>query len=266
MITAELRGKLGNMMFEIAAIESMGEKSGILTAYPNVDKNVDDLAKPQACSSEPNGRTYFTLFKNFDWHKNLSWDTFIRDKVYVPFEFVPIIPRDHTCYIGYFQSELYFPNREFVLNLFRPADFITEQLEKYKDIIGVNKASIHVRRGDYIRLNNIYNVLDMNYYNTAMQILKFKKVTEYLIFSNDVDWCKNNFRGDQFFFINDNSFVELYLMSKCAHNIIANSAFSWWGAYLNENIDKAVIAPNKWFASTAKVSDKDIIPNSWIKI
>jgi hypothetical protein len=265
MITAELQGKLGNMMFEIAAIESMGERSGLLTAYPHVDKNIDDLAKPQACSSELNGKAYFTLFKNFDWHKNLALNTYARNTVRVPFEFVPITPKDFTCYIGYFQSELYFPQRDFILHLFEPADFIVKKLEPFRDIVGTNKAAIHVRRGDYIKLNHIYNVLDMPYYAEAMRFLKGLGVSEYLIFSNDTEWCQQNFKGEQFTFIKEDPFTELFLMGKCAHQVIANSAFSWWGAYLNNNPGRVVIAPGKWF-NKGGPNGKDIIPKSWMKI
>jgi hypothetical protein len=252
-------------MFQIATIENMGYRSGFLTGYPHVDKNVDDLAKPQACSSEYHGKEYFKIFKNFDWHKNHDKDMRTNRTVNMPFEYIPITPQDRTCYTGYFQSEKYFPDRDFILNLFEPADIIAEKLIKYKEVIGENKVSIHVRRGDYIKLSHVYNVLDMNYYNEAMKVLKLCEVSEYLVFSNDMDWCKDNFRGDQFRFIEEDSFTTLYLMSKCDHHIIANSAFSWWGAWLGDNPDKQVIAPKKWF-NIAKHNDKDIIPDDWIRL
>lgn len=265
MISCELQGRLANMMFQIAAIENMGYRSGIETCYPHVDKNVDDLAKPQACTSEPNGRRYFNIFKNFNWHKNHNKNMQFSQVVKVPFEFTPITPKDRTCYVGYFQSELYFPDRDFILNLFEPADFIKLGLVKYTDIVSGNKASIHVRRGDYIKLNHVHNVLEMDYYNEAMKILKLCGVSEYLIFSNDTEWCKKNFKGEQFTFIKDDSFIELYLMAQCSHHIVANSAFSWWGAWLGANPNKQVVAPLKWF-SNSQLNDKDLIPKTWIKI
>lgn len=265
MITAELQGKLGNMMFQIAAIEHMGYKSGIQTAYPNVNANIEALRKPQACSSETRGHEYFKLFKNFNWHKNQDGDTHNDNTVNVPFHYVHIEPRDYTRYIGYFQSELYFHDRDFVLELFKPADFIQEALLKYKEIIGENRAAIHVRRGDYIKLNHIYNVLDMDYYNKAMSFLSELGVSEYLVFSNDKQWCEQNFRGYQFIHMDEDPFTELFLMGRCKHQIIANSAFSWWGAYLNNDPDRMVIAPAKWFSSRAHNS-KDIVPLKWIKL
>lgn len=265
MITAELQGKLGNMMFQIAAIEYMGRSVGIPTAYPHVDKNVDDLAKPQACSSEPNGREYFTLFPNFDWHKNLDKEIHIRTTVRVPFEYTPITPTDNTCYTGYFQSEKYFPDKGFIRHLFEPANFIKEKMAKYDDVIGDNKASIHVRRGDYVKLGHVYRVLDMDYYNETIKVLKLRGVREYLIFSNDIEWCRENFRGEQFIFINEDKYTDLFLMSRCAHHVIANSAYSWWGAWLNPSPDKCVIVPGKWFVSNT-LSSRDIVPQDWIRI
>ena len=263
MITAELIGRLGNMMFEIAAIEDMGLTTGIKTCYPNVNANINDLRKPQACTSELRGYEYFKLFKNFDWHKNGDEDSHCDNVVNVPFHYEKIIPKDYTKYIGYFQSELYFPHRDFILNLFEPAQHIVDKLDKYKDIIGQNKAAIHVRRGDYMKMKNIYYSLDMSYYQGAMDYLKSKGVREYLVFSTDIPWCKQTFKGQQFTFIEDDSFVELFLMSKCAHNVIANSAFSFWGAWLNQNPQRQIIAPKKWFADNRR---ENIVPTSWIKI
>ena len=265
MITAELRGKLCNMMCEIATIEGMGHRTGIPTAYPNVDQNIDDLAKPQPCSSEPNGREYFKLFKNFDWHKNHDGDMHCDRIVNVPFHYVPIVPQDYTKYIGFFQSELYFPDRDFTLKLFEPADFIVERLKKYKDIVGKNKAAIHVRRGDYIRLSHTYNVLNMDYYAKAMLYLANYGVREYLVFSNDAEWCRESFKGNQFTHIKDDQYTELYLMSQCAHQIIANSTYSWWGAYLNNKPNRQIVAPLVWF-STNKNNSQDIIPLNWTKL
>jgi hypothetical protein len=265
MITTSLQGKLGNMMFQIAAIESMGHQSGFLTGYPTVDKDIENLKKPQACTSELHGEEYFKLFKNFDWHKNFNVPHNSFGLVKVPFEFVPIVPQDDTRYVGYFQSEKYFPDKDFVLNLFEPSDYIKEQLEKYKEIVGQNKASIHVRRGDYIKLNHVYNVLDIDYYRKAISCLQDFGINEYLIFSNDTEWCNDNFKGDQFTFIHDNSFVELFLMSKCTHHVVANSSFSWWGAWLGNDSKRVNIAPRKWFA-TDTPSSKDIIPATWIAL
>lgn len=265
MIACELQGRLGNMMFQIAAIENMGYMAGIETIYPYVDKNIDDLAKPQACTSEPIGREYFTLFPNFDWHKNHDKEIKIKNTVHVPFEYVPINPTDNTCYVGYFQSEKYFPNRELILKLFEPANFIKERMSKYADIIGNDKAAIHIRRGDYIKLKHVYNILDMSYYKRAIDILNQRGIEAFVIFSNDMEWCRGNFKGDQFTFVTEDKYTDMFLMASCSHNIIANSAYGWWGAWLNANPNKYVIAPRSWFMGNS-LNSKDIIPDTWIKI
>jgi hypothetical protein len=89
---------------------------------------------------------------------------------------------------------------------------------------------------------------------------------EYLVFSDDMEWCKSFFKG-KFDFINDEDYNELYLMSLCRDNIIGNSTFSWWGAYLNENLFKTVIAPKTWFGPGYSHWDtSDLIPENWIKL
>ena len=100
-----------------------------------------------------------------------------------------------------------------------------------------------------------------------------KEIDKDLVFSDDIKWCKENFIGDKFLFIEeDRDYIELFLMSQCNHNIIANSSFSWWGAWLNKNENKIVVAPSKWFGENSEyikqegINDKDILPKSWIKI
>ena len=87
------------------------------------------------------------------------------------------------------------------------------------------------------------------------------EVDRYLVFSDDLEWCKQNFIGDKFIFIeNEKDYVELFLQSKCTHNIISSSSFSWWGAYLNKNKDKTVVGPKQWFTVEKR---NDIIPERW---
>jgi hypothetical protein len=136
-------------------------------------------------------------------------------------------------------------------------------LDKYTDVIGKNKAAIHVRRGDYMKMKNIYYSLDMSYYMGAMDYLKSCGVKEFLVFSTDIPWCKEAFKGDQFTFIQDDTFVELFLMSRCDHMVTANSAFSWWGGYRITNPSRKIIAPKRWFVDNRK---ENIVPQSWIRI
>lgn len=165
---------------------------------------------------------------------------------------------------GYFQSHKYFDkHRSEILKDLNIEDLKSQVKEKYGDFSDF--VSIHVRRGDYLSLSDYHYNLQMDYYKKAIQ--SFDENTSFLIFSNDLEWCKENFN-----FLNSVSFSEteedwedILLMSTCRDNIIANSSFSWWGAWLNTNEQKKVIAPKKWFGPKYKHNNtKDLIPQNWI--
>ena len=104
----------------------------------------------------------------------------------------------------------------------------------------------------------------MDWYNSAMNIVNAEK---YIIFSDDIEYSKQNFLGDKFIFVEDKDYIELFLMSMCKHNIISSSSFSWWGAWLNKNENMKVIAPMKWFGRIDPgYPDVDVVPNTWIKL
>lgn len=254
MIGGLLAGGLGNMMFQIAAIEDMGRRTGFDTCYPDLYSRLGLLINTADHSS--NAMDYLRIFKNFQWDKNLL-NSLTFDHTYnIPHKYVNIEPMDSSVYIGYFQSEKYF-DREETLKLFEPADYITEILDSFE---WNNTCSIHVRHGDYVRkYNGIYSIPSMDYYKAAMDTVNAE---QYFIFSDDLPWCAKMFNGDEFMFVSDHDFVELFMMSRCKHNIIANSSFSWWGSYLNQNPDKKVIAPSEWYI-TNKYSSWDIYCKDW---
>lgn len=169
--------------------------------------------------------------------------------------------------LGYFQSEKYFlHNRNKILDFYSIDDNSNEKIiDKYGKILTENTCSIHVRRGDYLKLPNHHPVCTLDYYNEAIK--QFPEETVFLVFSDDIEWCKNVFKGKNYIFIEGNQdYVDLWLMSLCKNNIIANSSFSWWGGWLNQNVDKKIIAPNKWFGSAINHDTKDLIPQTWQKI
>jgi hypothetical protein len=184
---------------------------------------------------------------------------------------------DHTYVEGYFQSEKYFKNiRGTILNKFS----MRQELSAYgksiaNQIVGTNNScSIHVRRGDYLNdINkNLFGTCSVEYYNNAISLINTQyNDTTFFIFSNDIKWCKNNFDMKNVVFINSNEVrtpnEDIYLMSLCKNNIIANSSFSWWGSWLNNNADKVVIAPKEWFLDKTLLSySQDIVPDSYLKI
>ncbi len=145
-----------------------------------------------------------------------------------------------------------------------------EILEKIK---GTDSVSLHIRRGDYISNQKIYNfhgVCDREYYENGISFITHKvQDPNYFIFSDDIDWCKLNFdiKNATFIDFKREDFVDLHLMKSCKHNIIANSSFSYWGAYLNQNLEKIVISPKRWFKDQkADKNSQGLLPKSWIKI
>jgi hypothetical protein len=145
---------------------------------------------------------------------------------------------------------------------------IAEQISR------VNSVSLHVRRGDYVanlKVAAIHGLCSKEYYASAIKFIS-KKVERphFFVFSDDINWVENNFKINYpCTYINQNfsneSYNDLRLMSLCQHNIIANSSFSWWGAWLNCNSEKIVIAPKKWFANSDKRCD-DLIPEKWVRL
>lgn len=187
------------------------------------------------------------------------------------FEYVGIPRIEGNLYLnGYFQSEKYFKNYEKkIRELFSfPDVYINSLKERYSDLISQNTCSIHVRRGDYLNSPNHHPTQSMNYYLKAVR--QMPKDSVFLIFSDDIQWCKENFPDipEKFKFIEGNADHEdLALQTLCNNNIICNSTFSWWGAWLNNNPSKIVIAPSKWFGSAySHYNTKDLIPENWTLI
>ncbi|MFO0955413.1 MAG: alpha-1,2-fucosyltransferase [Candidatus Saccharibacteria bacterium] len=176
---------------------------------------------------------------------------------------------------GYFQSEKYFHEvRDMLL-----ADF-----EWQHDPLGKNKSlvrnisennrsvAIHVRRGDYVSnasAADFHGLTDKAYYTSAVKkIMKIIPDANLYVFSDDPSWCRKNLKFSQktiYISHNKTGSEDMRLMKLCRHNIIANSSFSWWGAWLNQNPNKIVIAPKKWFLHSES-NTKDVIPNKWIQI
>lgn len=179
-----------------------------------------------------------------------------------------------TYYDGYWQHEEYFLDiREDLLQTFRFPAFDDVQNKETATLLTTNNScAIHVRRGDYVTDKLFRGICDIEYYRTAIQRVKdIANPNVFCIFSDDVAWCRNHLSDlfGQASTINidwnrgDNSFRDMHLMSLCHHQIIANSSFSWWGAWLNMNKEKVVIAPQKWWNINGAHTP---IANSWLII
>lgn len=150
-----------------------------------------------------------------------------------------------------------------------------EQLIKFKELINnfesENSVALHIRRSDYITIPanaKIFNVCDKKYYEDAIAIINSRvDDAKYYIFTEDMDWAKENFVGTDFVFVEGNSAIEdMLLMAKCKHNIIANSTFSWWSAWLNQNPEKMVVTPKKWYKGPLNETVINLIPEQWNRI
>jgi hypothetical protein len=184
---------------------------------------------------------------------------------------------DNIFIRGFWQSEKYFLEyRNTILQEFSFKSKLSEKnLAIKKQVQSCISVSIHVRRGDYISnpsANKVHGVLSEDYYKRAIDKLDIDGAL-FVFFSDDANWVKNYLapiilNSDNFIVVDHNhaneSYNDMRLMSLCEHNIIANSSFSWWGAWLNTNPNKIVIAPKNWFAIDKNTSD--LIPQRWIQI
>jgi hypothetical protein len=255
MVSSYLMGGLGNYLFQIAAGYSksldLGEKFII---NPN---NIQVVHKPIDIYMD-------NILKNLIFDNN-----FVTSQIYNEphFHYSPIPDFMLPTYLhGYFQSEKYFKhNRNKILEFFTCDDVINKIHEKYKNNLSNGSCSIHVRRGDYLNLPDHHPTQDMEYYKKAISIVGSDKT--FFIFSDDIRWCKENFNflDNVIYCENNEDYEDLYLMSLCDDNIIANSSFSWWGAWLNKNESKKVISPKKWFGpSKSNFITNDIYCEKWV--
>jgi hypothetical protein len=286
MIIIKLVGGLGNQMFQY----SLGRKLSILnkTKLKFDVSDLSALADNKILTKRDYGLDKFCVDGSFLTDQELSifkhrrFNNFqkivdqilpIQKKTFVfernlYFNKAILKIKSNTYLDGYWQSPLYFDDiRDVLISDFK----ISFELENdakltLKDIEDSNSVSVHIRRGDYLKLANIYHILDLNYYYDSIRYLSEKYSNlKFFIFSDDIKWCKENIKLENVSFVTSNEpYLDLFLMSKCKHNIIANSSFSWWSAWLNQNCEKIVIGPRKWFVNN-KIK-MDILPNEWIKL
>lgn len=289
MIIVRLYGGLGNQMFQYALGRSLALRNDTelkldISDFENYKLHkycldVFNIQKKIASSREVTDYKKFKkkLGRRWFFHNKLIAD----DSKYFQEESFAFDPRalnlDNNVYIdGYWQSEKYFKDAEAVIR--SDFSFVLPQGEKDKEVSRLineySSVSVHVRRTDYVTDTNAKKALGtcpIEYYTRAV-LLMAQKVgnPHFFVFSDDHEWVKQNIKIDYptvYVDHNDAStnYQDLRLMASCKHNIIANSSFSWWGAWLNGNPDKIIIAPKKWFTDISK-DDSDLIPPTWIRI
>lgn len=181
------------------------------------------------------------------------------------------------CYLkGYWQSERYFADAADTIR----ADFSFREptngknLELEQEISRINAVSLHVRRGDYVsnpKTLAVHGVCSLDYYREAIRYIEERVVApHFFIFSDDLNWVKKEIPiSHPCYHVDHNrgaaSYNDMRLMSFCRHHIIANSSFSWWGAWLDPRPDKIVVAPKKWF-NNYQADTSDLIPHGWVRL
>lgn len=292
MIIVRLIGGLGNQLFQYAAGMSLAkfhdtELKLDITGFENyhLHKYSLDSFKISATIATNDDlkmcKKSYGFFERFGLYKLIP--TSFSKKNYHQIEKCFSFDQDFysfpsNSYLdGYWQSEKYFlPIEKQIRNEFVLKKRLTKNSIHYlHDINSSNSVSVHIRRGDYFSnsiTNEIHGVLPIDYYIQSVNHLKaIKKNLTFFIFSDDLAWCEKHLRfNSKTVYVktstaNNNFYDDFMLMSLCKHHIIANSTFSWWAAWLDNNPDKIIIAPKIWFRSGER-DTSDILPSSWVII
>lgn len=269
----KLKGGLGNQMFEYAFYLSLKKKYPLaLYLFDNED-----------ALSCHNG---ITLDSTFDIQTATRGKWFRRIRRQLPsairkafrVEQENALQYDERCFAksglitffdGYWQSEKYFASVADKVRktfCFRKELMNIRTLQFAETLQRGNFVSVHIRRGDYLPRVDYFGLCSETYYRDAMHFVSEKLPNlVFVVFSDDMNWAKENLDCKDAVYVDWNqgkdSWQDMYLMSQCKCNIVANSSFSWWGAWLNENPDKIVVAPSRWFSFSPNY---DIIPEGWI--
>lgn len=287
MIVVNFKGGLGNQMFQYALGRklSLASKDTLMfdTGGLRRAEISGDVSRPFALSAfnisgsiapsdlATRARYPYGIFSKF---VHLFRTKLLR-QMHVGWEPALLHPRGNVYLDGYFQSPKYFEDiRTTLLQDFTLKDTPSETAARFRAIMrNTESVSVHIRRGDYVsntKVQSAYGTCSLQYYQKAMEMLGRRVPSpSWFVFSDDISWAREHlaFPGEVTY-VSDHLISdaeEFSLMAACKHNIIANSSFSWWGAWLNQNPEKIVIAPDPWF-DTKKNEHKDLIPDSWIRI
>jgi hypothetical protein len=285
-----LSGGIGNQMFQYAFGKNIEVKYKLDIKYDVSDFETDELREYslgifntmlnfendfKLAKFEKKHSRIFKLFKYFQSLFPISFRFYIEQDLSKNIKEYLNLNFDNKYFSGYWQSDEFFDfskdiiRTEFKFNKKLDSDYlkIIKQFKRF------NLVSVHVRRGDYVNnsfINSKFGTCPISYYKKAFNfIVNYVDDVFFVVFSDDLIWAKNFFKDyKNIIFANSENkedFQDLYLMSLCQHHILANSSFSWWGAWLGKNPKKIIIAPKKW------VLDKnwdysDLIPKNWIRL
>jgi len=283
-IIVKLQGGLGNQMFQYSIGRSIANdtNSGLILDLSFLNKKGDlgytlrdyelDVFGIDAVKQQKQRYFGHSIFSRIN--TKISRIRYVGEK---SFRYDPaIFSLKGNLYLdGFWQTEKYFQQNEELIrqHLSFKAEPDDDNRRLAHLIENMPAVSLHIRRGDYVNgdVPTYHNLCTLDYYHMAIKrILTVEKNPTFFIFSDDICWTKQNLnlKFPHHFVENNtrnNHYWDMYLMSLCKHNIIANSSFSWWGAWLNKSKQKLVIAPQKWF-NDPKIDTSDIVPSKWIRI
>lgn len=287
MIIVRIIGGLGNQMFQYAFYKSLKEKhENVKCDIRGYEKyklhtgfdleNIFDIELDKASIADTKLVTSFYKTNIFSKLIRKIFGNRSSHIVEDDFEWNLINSNKDYYLDGYWQSEKYFGIQNELKKDFKFKTNLNDSPVPTEEIIkSCNSVSLHVRRGDYLG-NNLYSQLDESYYSKAINLIQSQIIDPvFFVFSDDVTWVKENLihrltaKAKIVYPENKESSVQsdLKMMSLCKHNIVANSSFSWWGAWLNSNEEKIIVMPKKWYTNT-EINEKHFnqMPENWIKI
>ncbi len=276
MVVVNIQGRLGNQMFGFALyrqLERMGKEAYVDFSHEPL---IDFFDFPYKIIDKDTALEYLKDRDNRNIVKRWEYRIFphrcrcYEEKRTGVFD-KNVLRLDDVYLNGYWQSERYFEGViEEVRCMYRFPDLFSEYQKRVLDEIQSKQSvSVHIRRGDYLEHPELYGTITMDYYECAMKYIQERKENVYFyIFTNDIPWAEQHFRGENIFVVEDSGSpaidnLDMALMSACKDNIIANSSFSWWGAWLNQHQEKIVVAPKAWEVNR---STGDIWCKGWLRM
>ena len=286
MIYSKIYGGLGNQMFQYAIGRSIAAKNDVhfkidiyeMKDYDLRDYSLDKLNITAGIAEDLEiNRRWNNRYYNYVCRRLYTLGIKLSNTIFDIENFIfdkSVLSVTEGYLDGYWLSYKYFEGiRDILLQEFTLKNAFNESnLYFLAKIDSCNSVSIHIRRGDYLLSKasaDLYDVCGANYYSDAIALMSQRiDKAHYFVFSDDLEFARREINIPNVTFVdancNENFENDMFLMSKCKHNIIANSTFSWWGAWLNTNENKIVIAPSKWISTLDDSSD--LIPEEWIMI
>jgi hypothetical protein len=256
--TSFLMGGLGNQMFQIAKAKTEGFIRGKPVYF-----------RPFSFIPMDGRQTFHYLgnvFRNIDFKMELGPVRRVCESSWA-YGDVPYDDSAPVEFFGYFQSGKNFKDqKERIRELFAPTEsFVQKMKDLYPAMWNADSVSIHVRRGDYLSISDVLPVVGKSYIDASLQSIGASGPI--FIFTNDKEWVANHLRYENAIIVSGlEDYEDLWAMSLCGHNVMSNSSFSWWGAFLNANQNKKVCCPSTWFGPKGEKDFQDVYEKEWTLI